>query len=64
MGSSQAQDYKQEINLLIDKIHDENYRIMKIEIKAQDENGIQLVLDEDIADFEGLKKCLKVYIIP
>ena len=29
---------------------------MKIEIKAQDENGITtdpLVLDEDIADFEG-----------
>ena len=34
---------------------------MKIEVKAQDENGITipLVLDEDIADFEGLKKCLK-----
>lgn len=38
---------------------------MKIEIKAQDENGIttSLVLDEDIADLEGLQEVFKKFTL-
>lgn len=38
---------------------------MKIEVKAQDENGIttSLVLDEDIADFEGLQEVFKKFTL-
>ena len=38
---------------------------MKIEIKAQAENGIttSLVLDEDIADLEGLQEVFKKFTL-
>ena len=38
---------------------------MKIEVKAQDEYGIttSLVLDEDIADFEGLQEVFKKFTL-